>query len=380
MLLGLPEALPSLVGKRFAAAKEAGALVFSATQLAVLPAAGVQYQLRYCPALAKKPVPVKAKENKGPKPDPFENPSPDLLVAEIPPQLQNQSSGNAAGGDGGHIIVLNKFPVIPRHFILATKQFRNQTDLLEKEDLEAAFACIKAWKSHNDETKTKESGGRLFAFFNSGDESGASQPHRHLQFVPIEDMRDQEEEDNNNDESSSSSAWVPLIDRVVNTPDDDSGFRQLPNLPFKHFAVPLDESASPDTLFQSYLSLYRAAIDAVASAPAAVSGGGGCCWSPEAKIAKLAQTSGPAAISYNLAMTESAMMICPRRSETAHLLPQSAAEGENGTVLSGEVSLNGTILAGTLMVKQELEWDDLRNRPDKINFLLAAVGLSNMDC
>jgi ATP adenylyltransferase len=41
MLLGLPEPLPSLVAKRFAAAKEAGALIFSATHLAVLPAAGV---------------------------------------------------------------------------------------------------------------------------------------------------------------------------------------------------------------------------------------------------------------------------------------------------------------------------------------------------
>jgi hypothetical protein len=45
MLLALQESLPSLVAKRFAAAKDAGALVFSATQLAVLSAGGVHVSL-----------------------------------------------------------------------------------------------------------------------------------------------------------------------------------------------------------------------------------------------------------------------------------------------------------------------------------------------
>lgn len=286
-------------------------------------------------------------ENRGPKPDPFENPSRDLLVAEIP-----------GGNGGGHVIVLNKFPVIPRHFILATKEFRNQTDLLEKEDLEVAFQCIQAWKSQDGMEEGEERERRLFAFFNSGDESGASQPHRHLQLLPVEDMRDQQEE-----QEGGGSKWTPLIDRVA-TADEESGFRHLQSLPFKHFALSLPVSPSPETLYQSYLSLYRAAVEA----SAAVVGG----WTSEETAAKLAQTSGPAAIDYNLAMTESAMMICPRRSETA-LLQEPAEEG------AGKVSLNGTILAGTLMVKQETEWDDLRNKPDKINSLLAAVGIPK-DC
>jgi ATP adenylyltransferase len=304
-------------------------------------------------------------ENKAPKqkPDPFENPAVDLLVAEIPQSAApRETQGTNDINGGGHIIVLNKFPVIPRHFILATKQFRNQTDLLEKEDLEATFACIRAWshqqKNEKDDSRTMRR--RLFAFFNSGAESGASQPHRHLQFLPVEDMRGQQEH------QGSEESWVPLIDRVVAATSEESGFKKLANLPFKHFALPLDESASSDTLFQAYLALYRAAVEAAAAA-------GSSHWSSEEKMAKLAQTSGPSAISYNLAMTESAMMIVPRRSETAHIFPQSSqppAEAEHG-----KVSLNGTILAGTLMVKQQSEWDDLRNRPDKINFLLAAVGI-----
>lgn len=269
--------------------------------------------------------------------------------------------------------MLNKFPVIPRHFILATKQFRSQTDLLDKEDLEATFACLHAWSSPSGrQSETQSEPGRLFAFFNSGDESGASQPHRHLQFLPVEDMRDQQEEEQAKSSSSEPSAWIPLIDRVA-TDDaaitEESGLRRLPGLPFKHFALLLPPSPSPDTLYQSYLSLYKAAVEA-----AAVSSS----WSPEEKAQKLAQTTGQSAISYNFAMTESAMMICPRRSETA-FLNQPAASVANEGNCTGTVSLNGTILAGTLMVKHELEWDDLRNQPDKINLLLSVVGLPTMD-
>lgn len=80
-----------------------------------------------------------------------------------------------------HYLVLNKFPVIPDHFILATTAFKEQTDLLEAEDIEAAYKCLKAYW---------ENGEELFGFFNSGDHSGASQPHRHIQFLPVESMRD----------------------------------------------------------------------------------------------------------------------------------------------------------------------------------------------
>jgi sulfate adenylyltransferase (ADP) / ATP adenylyltransferase len=76
--------------------------------------------------------------------------------------------------------VLNKFPVIPDHFILATTKFKEQTDLLEEQDIEAAYKCLKAYGDCGEE---------LFGFFNSGEHSGASQAHRHIQFLPVESMR-----------------------------------------------------------------------------------------------------------------------------------------------------------------------------------------------
>lgn len=41
MVLGLTETLPALVERRFAAAKESGSLVFSATHLTTIQASGV---------------------------------------------------------------------------------------------------------------------------------------------------------------------------------------------------------------------------------------------------------------------------------------------------------------------------------------------------
>ena len=134
-----------------------------------------QYQLRYCPALSKKPdweatsppnVPKLPKERF----DPFEDPPADLVIAEIP-RLHPS-----------HLLVLNKYPVIPNHFILATKTYKDQRQLLEEEDLTATAACLRAWEDGFD------GGQKLFAFFNSGKHSGASQPHRHIQFLPVEDM------------------------------------------------------------------------------------------------------------------------------------------------------------------------------------------------
>jgi len=40
----------------------------------------------------------------------------------------------------------------------------------------------------------------------------------------------------------------------------------------------------------------------------------------------------------------------------------------------GVISLNGTILAGTLMVKAEAEWDVLRARPELLVNALREVG------
>ena len=76
-------------------------------------------------------------------------------------------------------------------------------------------------------------------------------------------------------------------------------------------------------------------------------------------------------------MTLSAMMICPRRSETACVPIDPAAAHDIAD--PGILSLNGTILAGTLMVKAEAEWDALRAQPALLTGVLRDVGFSRTD-
>lgn len=87
-----------------------------------------------------------------PKPDPFGNPSDALLIARVPVH------------DPTHALILNKFPVIPQHFIVATISYKEQTQLLEVEDLQVTYACLKAWEV---KTSGSDPARRLFAFFNS---------------------------------------------------------------------------------------------------------------------------------------------------------------------------------------------------------------------
>jgi ATP adenylyltransferase len=143
--------------------------------------------------LANKPKPEKKTSS---KPfDPFETPQKELFVTDLGPS---------------HYLVLNKFPVIPNHFILATTKFKEQTDLLEEQDIEAAYRCIESYGKAGEE---------LFGFFNSGEHSGASQRHRHIQFLPVESMRSGIEEN---------SQWTVLADKLI----DKTGMTASPACPY----------------------------------------------------------------------------------------------------------------------------------------------------
>lgn len=277
------------------------------------------------------------------------------MLAEFPPENPKYS------------LVLNKFPVIPNHFILATKEWKSQTDMLEKEDLEAAYTVLQAWgDAEREQGRSDGSTSSLFAFFNSGDASGASQPHRHIQFLPVDAMR-----------QPGSEGWEPLIDELnryaqrvlpcVQTPSCPALKRDpLPRLPFTHFAFPVLQRELPlHGLHLSYCTLYKVAV----AAPGVTDG--------EMELNATIPKAGPALISYNLAMTETMMVICPRRQESALVPVESPPTAE--ILEPGVVAMNGTILAGTLMVKAEAEWDALRRDPELLTRGLATIGYPRSD-
>lgn len=274
------------------------------------------------------------------KPDPFENPPSDLFITQIPEDSPT------------HLLILNKYPVIAQHFILATKPFKQQTDLLEEDDLAATFAVLKAWEDSEAQPSTSR---KLFAFFNSGRHSGASQPHRHIQFLPVEEMAG----------GKDGQGWRLLSDDISSSEQLHSGSldqQKIFKLPFVHFSSTIPRDPTPQDLYEIYMSLYARALGAVRQYTEA---------HPHDSLKIQADEGTSSLISYNLAITTSSMVICPRRKE-GDILEQLDDSPES---MIGPVALNGTILAGTLMVKSREEWNMLREDETKLYNLLQAIGL-----
>lgn len=138
------------------------------------------------------------------------------------------------------------------------------------------------------------------------------------------------------------------------------------SLPFTHFSSPIPADASSSQLVESYYELYDTAVDAFYS-----------CYpemlppyeTPEEMVNAIS-------ISYNFAMTTSRMAICPRRSEASTIDPgKGGADAAGGA--DGSVALNGTLLAGTLMVKTKEDWDALRglDSETRLKKILKDVGV-----
>jgi ATP adenylyltransferase len=112
--------------------------------------------LKKKPTAAASPSTLSAGEFKG-KPvfiNPFDPPEKALTVGHL---------------SDTHTLVLNKFNVVEHHIIVITRTFQLQTDPLNKHDLDAAYAVLRSMPE----------GG--LAFFNCGNHSGRSQPHKHVQ-------------------------------------------------------------------------------------------------------------------------------------------------------------------------------------------------------
>ena len=246
-------------------------------------------------------------------------------------------------------MVLNKYPVIRNHFILATKANESQTHLLGKEDLAVSYACLRAWR----EDASSDDEGELFAFFNSGEHSGASQPHRHLQFLPVKDMKI----NSSKWEDPEAFDWSPLILSMTSNYHDTAALNYTSNarLLLRHFAIRL-QGETHTSLHSKYIRLLKIALAATKETPEAF-----IEYDEQAEIDKNGQTT----FSYNLAMTPGIMAICPRRSESAPI---------PGLDSSHSVSINGTILGGTLMVKEQQEWDALRDTPHALDSILESIG------
>lgn len=315
-MLNMQQPLRSTVRSKFSQARASKDLLFSETQLALLQSKTLQtrIQLRYCPALKSKPKQDAGSQEQGnqKKFDPFENPSSKLLIAQVQ----------------AHNLVLNKYPVIENHFIAATVMNKPQSALLEEDDLHLTYKCLYAWPRDKDSGSAQD----LFAFFNSGEHSGASQPHRHLQFLPVEDMA-----------KGSSDGWSLLCETMRHPFQANSLLLHNPVLPFVHFATSLEANMNSHTIHDKYLLLMKAALASISEGVD----------NPDLDAISLG-TDKRTTLSYNLSITTDRMAILPRKAEAA-TIPSTS---------DGHIFVNGTILAGTIMVRSEDDWDRLRDEPE----------------
>lgn len=76
-------------------------------------------------------------------------------------------------GDIGerHFLLLNKFNVLAHHLLIVTNDFEAQESLIDESDFAALFACLARFDA--------------LGFYNGGTIAGSSQPHKHLQLVPL---------------------------------------------------------------------------------------------------------------------------------------------------------------------------------------------------
>jgi ATP adenylyltransferase len=93
--------------------------------------------------------------------NPFLPYEPELFVADLSPT---------------HVCLLNKFNVVDHHILMVTRTFESQDTWLTLADFETAASCLQTMDG--------------LVFYNGGRDAGASQPHKHLQWVPFPLMPD----------------------------------------------------------------------------------------------------------------------------------------------------------------------------------------------
>lgn len=265
-----------------AAALAAGALHPIDTREQIIDDGGIPFAVRTAENLQRKEEQRARQEAAAPAFDPFLAPEPALTLGPI---------GN------GHVAVLNKYNVVEHHLLIVTRRFEPQESLLTLEDLDALCWCL------------REIDG--LGFYNGGAEAGASQQHKHLQFIPAL--------------NADKAAAFP-IEAVLPQPLDTSSHHHA-GLPFPHRIADLPPGlfASPRQAAAYCLRLYRLMLAELGQTPLEHEG-------RECQSAP-----------YNLLLTRRWLMLVPRTRE--HF---------------GGISINAMGFAGSLFVLDEKGLEEIR--------------------
>ncbi|KDR75161.1 hypothetical protein GALMADRAFT_249099 [Galerina marginata CBS 339.88] len=318
----------SKVPSCFDKALEAGDLLFFPSTIEKHVDSGIEYEIRLCPALQHKPplpTPHFDKGVKGADPGASFQEQKENSDPFTPPYNENLYVGDLKDEESeeGFVVLLNKYSVVPHHFLLVTKEFKSQASPLMPPELVQVYLLLLA---------ARKLGKKLFGFYNCGDISGASQPHKHIQFLPLDD-------DGPPIEGLARQAQIEFADRPFS----------LGNLAYANHSYRLPTYLDTYTqdkleavLADAFLRLLDLSISTIRHDPEYPSG------KP----------------SYNVIMTLEHLHIIPRRQENYML--------ETGDKLS----VNALGYAGMFLVKSEEELEVVKQ--ETISKILRGVGLASI--
>ncbi|KAL4423467.1 hypothetical protein ABPG77_005419 [Micractinium sp. CCAP 211/92] len=331
-------ALWQAITDRYKTAQRDAAATMTETNTEVVQDEGVHFVLRVAAKLRDKPKPP-AEAAGQPKKEwrnPFLPYEEALWVADL---------------GASHVLLLNKFNIVPWHCLVVTSQFRSQLEDLDAADWAATWAVL----------QDMPRGG--LAFYNCGPVSGASQPHKHMQIVPLPLDGDGGSSGGSpagsvGEERAQPPVWPAVAAATEGAPAGQPV--ELRNLPFAAFAARLaPPDAAQDGLQEPLLTGAAAGAPAAAGSDSdgeAAAGVAGAAAVPAATGQYLEQvycrllasckafvegkTGVPAAspqdgtLSYNMVCTRDFMMLVPRRRES-----------------DGPVSCNSVAFAGSIFVR-----------------------------
>ncbi|MBN2385298.1 phosphorylase [bacterium] len=155
-----PGTLWRAVQDRAASALISGALQPVPTSCCTIEQAGIQFLVNILDSLVRKSEAKRIQERMSRTADARVNPflpyDPELFISDLLPS---------------HVALLNKYNVVDHHVLVVTRQFEQQEELLTLEDFLALWAFLVAREG--------------IGFYNGGVQAGASQCHKHLQFIPL---------------------------------------------------------------------------------------------------------------------------------------------------------------------------------------------------
>ncbi len=190
-----------------------------------------------------------------------------------------------------HFCLLNKYNVIDHHLLIITREYADQEELIGLEDFSALWTCL-----------TEIDG---LGLYNAGGTAGASQPHKHLQIVPVPLAAD--------------GPPIPIESAFDHLPRGGE-ITQSGRLPFRHAFAWLDplRASSPSAAAEETFRLYGRMLAALG-------------------IEGVADDSGVRqSAAYNLLITRRWLLLVPRSTE--------CFEG---------ISISALNFAGSLFVRDE---------------------------